>query len=95
MEKSTKVIIIEIRRAAKKEARVFGTTDTVYNTSKIFIDSNQSAEEFTNTYFHEVTHAFLHWFAPRIQHSKQEELSRIVGNIVAPLFRKYKKRIKK
>lgn len=95
MEKPiTKVIAIEIRPALSKEKKVYGTTDTTGNVSIIYIDINQSVEEFTNTFFHEITHAFLHWFAPKLKAQKQEELSRIVGNIVSPLFRQYKKGLK-
>ena len=89
-----KVIVIDIRkRSNKTEQHLYGATDTNDDLSNIFIASGQSNEEFINTFFHEITHSFIHWYGVKVPAAEEERLARTVGDVVTPLFRKYKGKV--
>lgn len=85
-----KIIVIDERKRAKKEQELYGCTETDGDVSSIFIASYQSKEEFVNTFFHEIAHSFIHWYGVKVTAQEEERLARTIGDIVTPLFRKYK-----
>lgn len=85
------VIIIEERRAYKREKGLYGETKTENGVTKIFINQAQSSQERINTFFHEIAHAFHHMYGYNGPSDEEERVARLIGNIVEPVFRKYKR----
>ena len=86
------VIIVETRRSKHREERnTYGRTETQNGITKVFINSRQGQHELINTFFHEIAHAFNHIYGFNGTPKEEENIARLVGNIVEPCFRKYKK----
>lgn len=85
------VIIIEERLPFPREKKLYGETTTENGVTKIFINAKQSHQELINTFFHELAHAFHHMYGFKGQSKEEENTARLIGNIVEPVFRKYKK----
>jgi len=85
-------ITIEVRKPKTAfEKSVYGTTLTTGNNTKIFIKHGQTTQEYIDTFYHEIAHAFNHISGYCKSEKKEESLARLIGNIVEPCYRVYKK----
>lgn len=90
-------ILIEYRGATKGESKeaLYGCTTTIGDVTKIYIRQNQNKKEMVNTFFHEVAHAFNHFHGFNGDKKEDERISRLVGDIVEPCYRKYMGKLKR
>lgn len=81
----TKNIHLEFRNPRnKKEAEYFGITYSEPTHADIFINTrkNRNGSDLIDTFFHELTHVFLHFFKhTKISAQREEQLARQVGRV--------------
>ena len=84
------VIVLELRKPqTKAEKKLYGETTTEDNVSRIFLNSGQGQGDLINTVFHELAHAICGWMGSSRNAQEEERISRLIGDIVEPCFRKY------
>lgn len=87
----TRVIIVEQRKAKPSEKGLYGSTTFEDGITRIFINSSQSKKELLDTLFHEFAHAVMRWHGPRLSKVNEERLARLVGNVVEPCFKRFRR----
>ncbi len=83
-----KIIAVEWRKPkTKKEKQCYGITTTEGELSKIFIhEALDGTKEEVETFFHEITHAYLHHHNCPLTEKQQERLADAVGRAAKGLL---------
>ncbi len=82
------VIVVEMRRPKYKDEKgLYGHCFTRGPLSRIYIDATRERQSRADTFFHEITHAFIHW-RDKTGGKKAERVALAVGRAAAKAYKK-------